>query len=121
MHSWKRHGLMPCSRLLYERGAGRRHRVPSFFHPPPHHARLFPGGHAAGVLDCDRDDRARAVGRLAYVHVSRPEQVARQSVSLPSPLSPLPSVVGRITGMVDCKWEKEGSGARGRGDQKSEI
>ena len=42
------------------------------------------------------------VGSL--VHVSQPAQVARQSVPLPSPLSPLPSMVGRITGMVDCKW-----------------
>ena len=31
-------------------------------------------------------------------------------IPLPTPLSHLPSVVGRITGMVDCKWEKKGSG-----------
>ena len=49
------------------------------------------------------------------VHVAGPEEVARQSVPLPSPLSSLPSAVGRITGMVDCKWAKEGSGARGQG------
>ena len=41
------------------------------------------------------------------VHVSQPEQVARQSVPLPSPLSPLPSIVGQITGMVDCRWERK--------------
>ena len=40
------------------------------------------------------------------IYVSHPEQVARQSVPLPSPLSPLPSIVGRITGMVDCRWER---------------
>ena len=54
--------------------------------------------------------------RLA-VYMSGPEQVARQSASLPSPLSPLPSVVGRITGMVDCKWEKRGVGVRGQGSE----
>ena len=48
----------------------------------------------------------------SLVHVSQPVQVAKQSVSLPSPLSPLPSVVGRITGMVDCKWETKGLGIR---------
>ena len=48
----------------------------------------------------------------AHVYVSQPVQVAKQSVSFPSPLSPLPSVVGRITGMVDCKWETKGLGVR---------
>ena len=33
------------------------------------------------------------------------QQLARQSVPLLSPLSPLPSMVGRVTGMVDCKWK----------------
>ena len=51
----------------------------------------------------------------SLIHVSLPEQVARQSAPLPSPLSPLPSAVGWITGVVDCKWAKEGSGARGQG------
>ena len=50
----------------------------------------------------------------SVVHVSSPVQVARQSVPLPSPLSLLPPVVGRITGMVDCKWA-EGSGFRVQG------
>jgi hypothetical protein len=36
----------------------------------------------------------------AFVHVSTPPQVVRQSASLPSS-SPF---VGRITGMVDCQW-----------------
>ena len=36
--------------------------------------------------------------------VSRPQQIARQSVPLPSPAHPFPSSVGRITGMVDCRW-----------------
>ena len=40
----------------------------------------------------------------SHIYMSSPEQVARQSVPLASPLSPLPSVVGRITGMVDCQW-----------------
>ena len=43
--------------------------------------------------------------------VSQPTQVARQSVPLPSHLSSLPSVIGRITGMVDCQFV-EGSGFR---------
>jgi hypothetical protein len=38
----------------------------------------------------------------AVTHVSRPAQIVRQSAPLLSPLSPLPSVVGQITGMVDC-------------------
>ena len=44
-----------------------------------------------------------------------------------SPLSSLrsPHVVGRITGMVDCKWEKEGIRVRGirvvRGAEKSDV
>ena len=50
----------------------------------------------------------------SHVYMSCPEQVARQSGSLPSPLSTLHSVVGRITGMVDCKWEKEGMRGEGR-------
>ena len=40
----------------------------------------------------------------SHVYMSLPEQVARQSAPLPSPLSPLPSMVGRITGLVDCRW-----------------
>ena len=56
------------------------------------------------------------VGSL--VHVSQPEQVASQSASGPTPLSPLPSVVGRITGMVDCKWETTGLGIRDWGLEK---
>jgi hypothetical protein len=44
----------------------------------------------------------------ALVHVSEPAQVARQSTPLAFPPSPLPSIVGRITGMVDCQWETEG-------------
>ena len=44
----------------------------------------------------------------SHVYMSRPEQVARQSAPLPSPSPPLPSVVGRITGMADCQWKKGG-------------
>ena len=40
----------------------------------------------------------------SHVYVSQPAQVARQSVPLPSSLSPVPLVVGRITAMVDCQW-----------------
>ena len=47
----------------------------------------------------------------SLVPVSQPEQVARQSVPLPLLFSPLSAMVGRITGIVDCKWE-EGSGFR---------
>ena len=36
--------------------------------------------------------------------VSHPEQIAQQSAPLPSHLSPLPSVVAKITGMSDCQW-----------------
>jgi hypothetical protein len=50
----------------------------------------------------------------SFIYVSHPEQVAKQSTSLPSHLSTLPSVVGRITGMADCKW-KERTGDRGQG------
>ena len=57
----------------------------------------------------------------SVVHVSQPEQVANQSVALPSPLSPLPSVVGRITGMVDCRWEKKGLGIRDWGLEISDL
>ena len=49
----------------------------------------------------------------SLVPVSQPVQVAHQFASLPSPLSPLSSMVGRISGMVDCKWER--SGVRGQG------
>ena len=57
----------------------------------------------------------------AHVYVSQPVQVAKQSASLPSPLSPLPSVVGRITGMVDCKWETKGLGIRDWGLEISDL
>ena len=50
--------------------------------------RLFPRGHAAGVLDCDRGD---GLGILiaSHVYMSCPEQVARQSAaSAHSPICP---------------------------------
>ena len=40
----------------------------------------------------------------SHIYVSQPEQVAEQSAPLPSHLPPLPTMVGRITGMVDCQW-----------------
>jgi hypothetical protein len=45
----------------------------------------------------------------SHIYVSVPEPVARRVDSLPSPLSPLPSVVGRITGMADCRWAEKGT------------
>ena len=59
----------------------------------------------------------------SLIHVSHPEQIARNSVT-PVVVEPK-AFVGRITGMVDCKWEKEGSGIRGQGvrigNQKSLV
>ena len=49
----------------------------------------------------------------SVIRVAGPEEPARQSASLPSPLSSLPSVVARITGMVDCKWANVGWVKRG--------
>jgi hypothetical protein len=46
----------------------------------------------------------------SLVHVSHSVQIARQSAPLHSPLSSLPSVVGRITGMVD--WRRVHPGLR---------
>jgi hypothetical protein len=44
----------------------------------------------------------------AFVRVSPPLQFARQTVPSPSTLAPMPSstmeFVGRITGMLDCRW-----------------
>ena len=60
----------------------------------------------------------------SVVHVSEPVQVARRS-SVPggAVAEPRTELVGRITGMVDCKWA--GSEVRGQGsgteNQKSEI
>ena len=53
----------------------------------------------------------------AITHVSQPEQkqLVQQSDSLPSSPSPLPSAVGRITGMVNCVWK--GSELSGQGSE----
>ena len=73
----------------------------------------------------------------SHIYVSQPAQVAQQSAPLPSPFgrgaggegrgdadSPLPSKVGRITGMVGCQFV-EGSGFRvqgsGAGGENSEL
>ena len=53
----------------------------------------------------------------SHVYMSRPEQVARQSVPATVVVEPAP--VGRITGMIDCKWEKKGLGIRDWGLEKS--
>ena len=59
--------------------------VPGFLSTTLHGThRLFPRGHAAGVLDCDRGDRARAVDRLAHLCVP-----ARSRLPGNPPLSPL--------------------------------
>ena len=57
----------------------------------------------------------------SIVHVSQPAQIARQS-SLPSRVvaEPRIDVVGRITGMVDCRWDKK-SGVRGQGSEEPKI
>ena len=59
------------------------------------------------------------VGSL--IHVSQPEQVVRNSA--PCLLSS--GYVGRITGTVDCKWEKKGLGIRDwrleSGNQKNSL
>ena len=49
----------------------------------------------------------------SLIHVSGPEQVAQQFAS-PPVLCLKPEYVGRITGMVDCHWDR-GEG-RGTGD-----
>jgi hypothetical protein len=55
-----------------------------------------------------------AIGALigSVVYVSHPGHVAQQSISRSSPLSHLPTTVGRITAMVECRWES--SGVRGQ-------
>ena len=55
------------------------------------------------------------------VHVSHPEQVARQFAPLPSALSSPPSVVGRITGIVDCKWANVGLWVRSEHQEEKQI
>ena len=79
------------------------------------------------------------------IHVSHPTQIAlpssdnaeRVGIGLPSPDKqeraggeggldlPAPSIVGRVTGMVDCRWEgsgnrRQGAGNRGQGSGESE-
>ena len=46
----------------------------------------------------------------SMIYISSPEKIARDSSSSPAKLSvdPAREVVGRITGMVDCKWSKDG-------------
>jgi hypothetical protein len=60
----------------------------------------------------------------SLIPASPSARIAAKSVPLPSPLSSHPSVVGRITGVVDCQW-KEGSEGRGQGagaeDSQSRI
>lgn len=64
----------------------------------------------------------------AVTHVSQPEQkqLVQQSDSLPSSHAPLRTVVGQITGIVDCVWEGskvrfQGSGENGQKAMKSPV
>ena len=92
-------------------------RSPPRWHPPPpshlplhhlpQHPRLFPRGHAAGVPDCDRGDRARDLDRLARLYVPSGagcDALRAAGCRATACPEPLPASVGRITGMVDCKW-----------------
>jgi hypothetical protein len=54
----------------------------------------------------------------SHIYVVAPEQVARRVDSLPSPLSPVPSAVGRITGMVGCQFKAEGSTGLASGTER---
>jgi hypothetical protein len=83
--------------------------VAGFFFPTFDGAveRFFTGWPAAYLVATVVFAIALAIG--AVVHVSHPVQVVRPSVPSPQPLASSPSLVGRITGMVDCQWEK-GSG-----------
>ena len=51
----------------------------------------------------------------SHVYMSGPEQIAHTSPPATVVVEPAP--VGRITGMVECKWEKEGSGFRVQGSE----
>ena len=48
----------------------------------------------------------------AMTHISKPSQITGPSTSLPCRLSHSSSVVGRITGMVDCVWGNRNSEIR---------
>jgi hypothetical protein len=45
----------------------------------------------------------------ALVHMSQPAQLVAPSTPRPSPFPPLPLVVARVTGMVDCVWSGNGT------------
>ena len=64
-----------------------------------------------------------ALGLLvcSLVYVPRPDEVARQSAFLSSPLSSRPSVVGRITGLVECTWENKRSRVSGQGSEITNL
>ena len=51
----------------------------------------------------------------AITYVSEPAQVVQPSGIVPSNRSPLPCVVGRITGMADCHWAGLGGRVQGLG------
>ena len=77
-------------------------------HPPLHHSpqhrRLFLLGLAGGVSDCNGNFRGWAADRLRHACV--PACTGRQAIvsAQPDGRRAEAEVVGRITGMVDCKW-----------------
>ena len=76
-------------------------------HPhPPQHRQLLLLGLAGGVPDRDGDLRSQHVGRLLDARV--PACTGRQAIVGAGPggcrAEPKTELVGRITGMVDCKW-----------------
>ena len=85
-------------------------------HHPPQHPRLFPEGMPLAYLVATV---VTGLGLLiaSHVYVSRPEQVARTSVPA-AVVEPKAEMVGRITGMVDCKWN---GGSRVSLGQKYEL
>ena len=79
--------------------------VPTFLSTSfPRHPRLFLGL-AGGVLDCDRDNRALDFEHVAYTRIPAGCNALRAAGRRATVAAePLPASVGRITGMVDCKW-----------------
>jgi len=78
--------------------------IPTSSHHPPQHHRLVLFGLAGGVSDCNGGFRAWAVRRLldaCFRAGTGCQAIVSANRSVPEPKMEL---VGRITGMVDCKW-----------------